>query len=87
MYYAAYRIGAWELHQDSRLINAEAAERFSSEIGRLLFWVHQASGSIALGVLTLAFASAVIGYVGSSLVWRVWMQSRWRQRRHASRAN
>jgi hypothetical protein len=86
MYYAAYRIGAWELHQDSRLINAEAAERFSSEIGRLLFWVHQASGSIALGVLTLAFASAVIGYVGSSLVWRVWMQSRWRQRRPASRA-
>jgi len=81
MYYAAYRIGSWELHQDSKIINAQAAERVSSEIGRLLFWVHQASGSIALGVLTIAFASAVIGYLGASLVWRFWAQSRWRQRR------
>jgi uncharacterized protein (DUF2062 family) len=81
MYYAAYRIGAWELHQDSKLINAQAAERVSSELGRLLFWIHQASGSIALGVLTIAFASAVIGYLGASLVWRFWAHSRWRQRR------
>jgi uncharacterized protein (DUF2062 family) len=86
MYYAAYRIGAWELHQDARLINAQAAERFSSELGRLLFWIHEASGSIALGVLTIAFASAVVGYIGSSLVWRFWMQSRWRQRRQAARS-
>ena len=81
IYYAAYRIGAWELHQDARIINAEAAERVSSELGRLLFWIHQASGSIALGVLTIAFASAVIGYLGASLVWRFWAHSRWRQRR------
>jgi hypothetical protein len=53
----------------------------SSELGRLLFWIHQASGSIALGVLTIAFASAVIGYLGASLVWRFWAHSRWRQRR------
>jgi uncharacterized protein (DUF2062 family) len=86
LYYAAYRIGAWELHQDSKLINAEAAERVSSELGRLLFWVHQASGSIALGVLTLAFASAAIGYIASSLVWRFWMQSKWRHRRQTARS-
>ena len=30
----------------------------------MLFWVHQASGPIALGVLTIAVAAAVIGYVG-----------------------
>jgi uncharacterized protein len=80
IYYAAYRIGAWELHHDSTLVNPAAAERFSSELSRLLFWIHQASGSIALGVLTLASVSALVGYLGASLVWRGWLSSRWRRR-------
>ena len=83
IYYAAYRIGAWELHHDATLVNPAAAERFSGELSRLLFWVHQASGSIALGVLTIASAAALIGYFGSSLAWRTWLGSRWRQRRQA----
>jgi uncharacterized protein len=83
LYYAAYRIGAWELHHDSTLVSQAAAERVSSELGRILFWIHQASGSIALGVLTIAFTSAAIGYVASSIVWRWWLRSRWRKRRQA----
>jgi uncharacterized protein (DUF2062 family) len=86
IYYAAYRIGSWELHHDATLLNPNAAERFSSELSRLLFWIHQASGPIAMGVLTIAFASALIGYFGSSLAWRAWLGSRWRQRRQARRA-
>jgi uncharacterized protein len=86
IYYAAYRIGSWELHHDSSLVSSAAAERFSSELSRILFWIHQASGDIALGVLTIAVASALIGYLGSSLAWRSWLRSRWRQRRHARRA-
>jgi uncharacterized protein (DUF2062 family) len=86
IYYAAYRIGAWELHHDGTLVNPAAAERFSGELSRLLFWVHQASGSIALGVLTIASVAALIGYFGSSLAWRTWLGSRWRQRRQARRA-
>ena len=81
LYYAAYRIGAWELHHDATLVNPAAAERFSGELGRLLFWVHEASGSIALGVLTIAAASALLGYVIAVLVWRFWSSSRWQQRR------
>ena len=81
LYYAAYRIGAWELHHDSTLVNPAAAERFSSELSRLLFWIHQASGSIAIGVLTIALGLAVLGYIGASLVWRFWSRSRWQQRR------
>lgn len=84
LYYAAYRIGSWELHHDATLVNPVAAERFSSELSRLLFWVHQASGPIALGVLTIAASAALLGYLGASLVWRFWSQSRWRQRRQAS---
>jgi len=83
LYYAAYRIGSWELHHDASLVNPAAAERFSSELSRLLFWVHQASGSIAVGILTIAAASALVGYLGASLVWRFSSQNRWRQRRRA----
>jgi uncharacterized protein (DUF2062 family) len=81
LYYAAYRIGSWELHHDSSLVDPAAAERFSSELSRLLFWIHQASGSIALGVLTIALGLAVLGYLGAALTWRFWSHSRWEQRR------
>jgi uncharacterized protein (DUF2062 family) len=81
LYYAAYRIGSWELHHDASLVNPAAAERFSSELSRMLFWIHQASGPIALGVLSIAVAAALIGYVGSALVWRSWLMSRYRTRR------
>lgn len=81
LYYAAYRIGSWELHHDATLVNPAAAERFTGELSRLLFWIHQASGSIAIGILTIAAASAVFGYLVASLVWRFWSRSRWQQRR------
>jgi uncharacterized protein (DUF2062 family) len=80
IYYAAYRIGSWELHHEGPLVNPGAAERFSSELSRLLFWIHQASGPIAIGVLTIAVGSAIVGYLASAFVWRFWTQSRWRNR-------
>lgn len=80
MYYAAYRIGSWELHHDSPLLDAQAAERFSSELSRLLFWLHHASGPIAVGILTIAVVLAAVGYVIASLVWGWWLRSQWRQR-------
>lgn len=83
MYYAAYRIGSWELHHDARLLDPAAAERFSSEISRLLFWIHHASGPIAMGILTIAAVLATMGYLSASLVWRFWCRSRWRHRRDA----
>jgi len=83
LYYAAYRIGSWELHHDAPLVNHAAAERFSGELSRLLFWIHEASGSIAVGVLTIAAVAAVVGYAVAALVWRFWSHSRWRQRRSA----
>ena len=81
LYYAAYRVGSWELHHDVPIVDPHAAERFSSELSRLLFWIHQASGSIALGVLTIAAFLALTGYIAASLIWRFWSGSRWRQRR------
>src|SRR5437868_13693954 len=83
IYYAAFRIGSWELHHDASLVDPATAEQFSSELSRMLFWIHAASGRIALGVLTIAFVAAVIGYGVSALVWRWWLASKWRQRRQA----
>src|SRR3954451_5099454 len=86
IYYAAYRIGSWELHHDATLVNPAAAERFSGELSRMLFWIHQASGPIAVGVLTIAAAAAALGYLTSGIAWRAWLGSRSRQRRRARRA-
>src|SRR6478672_2194636 len=86
LYYAAYRIGSWELHHDATLVSPAAAERFSSELSRLLFWIHQASGPIAIGVLTIAVGSAALGYLTSGIAWRAWLGSRSRARRQARRA-
>lgn len=86
MYYAAYRIGRWELHHDSPLLNQAAAAQFSGELSRLLFWLHHASGPIAVGILTMAAFAAVIGYFAASLAWRIWSRSRRRQRREARRS-
>ena len=49
MYYAAYRIGSWELHHDAHLVNPTTAARVSGELGRFLFWIHEASGPIGAG--------------------------------------
>ena len=83
MYYAAYRIGSWELHHDARLVNPATAEQVSGELAKFLFWIHEASGPIALGVLTIAAVAAAIGFGLSSVLWRAWLGSKWRQRRHA----
>ena len=83
LYYAAYRIGSWELHHDAPLVNPAAAERFSSELSRLLFWIHEASGPIAVGVLSIAAMAAVVGYFTAALVWRSWQSSKLRERRRA----
>src|SRR3954468_15110323 len=85
VYYLAYRIGAWELHHDATLVNPAAAERFSGELSRLLFWIHQASGSIAVGVLTLAIVSAAVGYGAAAVVWRSRLGNRWRRREQERR--
>lgn len=86
VYYFCYRIGSWELHHDASVINPEAAERVSGELGKIMFWIQNASGAIAVGVLTVAAAVALIGYVASSLIWRWWLGSKWRARRDARRA-
>lgn len=81
IYYAAYRLGSWELHHDAEIINPATAERVSGELSHILFWIHQASGPIAVGVLTIAVVAAILGYAISAFLWRLRLGSRWRRRR------
>jgi len=86
IYYGCYLVGSWELHHDSSVIDPRAAEQVSGELGRVMFWVHHASGPIALGIVTVAATTSAIGYFVSAFAWRWWLASKWRQRRHARRA-
>lgn len=84
IYYAAYRIGKWELRRGSD-VDPVAAAHVSGEVARFLFWIHHASGPIALGILTIAAGSAAVGYVVSAFFWRRWVFSKYRARRHHRR--
>jgi uncharacterized protein (DUF2062 family) len=81
LYYLAYRTGLWEMHANAAMTNPAVAAHFSSELSRLLFWAHEASGPIALGILTIAIGAAVLGYALTALVWRWWLSLKLRRRR------
>lgn len=74
MYYAAYRIGSWELHHDGLGADPATVQQASGELARMLFWLHHASGPIALGILTISLSAAIGGYVVSALGWHAWTQ-------------
>ena len=80
MYWAAYHIGRWELRHDA-IVDPAAAREASGELGRMLFWLHHASGPIALGILTISLSAAILGYVVSALGWRLWMRVQMARRR------
>ena len=83
MYYAAYRIGRWELRHDAGVIDPTAAAAAGGELGKMLFWAHHASGPIALGILTMAASAAALGYAVAAISWRMRVKARWRRRRRA----
>ena len=85
MYYAAYRLGLWELHKHRQLGDPEATAEVSGTIARIMSWIHETSGPVAVGVLTLAVGVGAIGYVVSAIGWRWWSGSKWRERRYRKR--
>jgi uncharacterized protein (DUF2062 family) len=86
LYYAAYHVGKWELRHDKGVVDQETARQFTSELGRILFWIHHGAGPMALGVVNIAIAAALVGYGVATVLWRLWLASKWRHRRHSRRA-
>ena len=81
IYYLAYRTGLWEMRADAAVTNPAVAQQASGELARFLFWLHQASGPIAVGILTIAIAAAAIGYFLTTIVWRLSVANKLRRRR------
>lgn len=84
MYWAAYHIGKWELRRGND-VDPVAMAQVSGEVARFLFWMHHASGPIALGILTIAASAALLGYVASAFFWERWIRSKYRGRRSMRR--
>jgi uncharacterized protein len=80
LYAAAYHIGKWEMQRGAD-VDPAAAAQVTGEVARFLFWIHHASGPIALGILTIAVGSALVGYALSAFFWRHWITSQYRARR------
>ncbi len=84
IYYLAYRTGLWEMRADAAVMDPASAQQASGELARVLFWIHHASGPIALGILTIAIAAAVVGYFFTAVVWRLWVANKLRRRKARS---
>lgn len=80
LYWAAYHIGRWELRRGND-VDPAAMNQVSGEVARFLFWMHHASGPIALGILTIAAIAAMIGYFSAAFFWRRRIFARYRSRR------
>jgi uncharacterized protein (DUF2062 family) len=81
MYYAAYRIGLWELGRKAADLQLGAAGREAGELDRFLFWIHHAFWPIVLGILTLSATVAALGYFGGTVGWQMRVRAKWRRRR------
>lgn len=72
LYYAAYRMGAWELGHGSF-----AAQPLAGHESALL---HDTLGPWALGIVTIAIGVSIAGYAASALAWRVRLRVQWARR-------
>jgi len=85
MYYAAYRLGMWELHHRRQLGDPETTAEVTGKIARAMSWIHETSGPVAVGVLTLAVCVGAVGYFLSAIGWRWWGGGKGRERRYRKR--
>ena len=78
---AALKIGRWILRVDRQVPGAPIATNVHAHAG----WVHllaQGSAATVVGLVVIAAVLAVVGYVGTTLAWRLRIARKWR-RRHA----
>ena len=78
LYYTAYRIGSWQLHDPSLAAIPVAAG--SGQVGDIFLWLDHAWEPIALGLATMALFAAGLGYAVAAIGWRLWTRAKARKR-------
>lgn len=76
-YYMAYRVGAGLWRGDLAALQRDPD---ATLIDQTISWLITLAGPTYLGLLVFALASAVAGYIGVHIGWRVWVNWRWRRR-------
>lgn len=82
IWWAAYQTGRWVLRLDREVPGQPIATNVHAHAGWLQWLVAQGGPALLVGLVIIAVAAAVLGYVGTSLGWRWWIARKWR-RRHA----
>ena len=73
LYYTAYRIGSWQLH-DPSVAGMPAAG--ASDVGDIFVWLDHAWEPIALGLAIMALIAASLGYAVAAIGWRLWTRAK-----------
>jgi uncharacterized protein (DUF2062 family) len=76
LYYSAYRIGRWQLHDPALPQGPAGGPAAAGEFATLMAWLHYAWEPIALGLITLAPLAAALGYAGGAIGWRLWTRGK-----------
>ena len=80
MLWAAYHLGHWVLRLDAAVPGRPIAAGVQGH-GGVLHWIVAGGPPIVVGLLTIAAAGAVGGYLLAALAWRLRIARRWRNRR------
>ena len=73
LYYTAYRIGSWQLHDPSV---AGMPAPGASDVGDIFVWLDHAWEPIALGLAIMALIAASLGYAVAAIGWRLWTRAK-----------
>ncbi|MCG2842474.1 DUF2062 domain-containing protein [Sandaracinobacter sp. RS1-74] len=81
IYFLAYKVGRAVLRLQTDTILALSPD--AGVIERSLMWMVTLAGPTYVGLLLFALVSAVIGFFGVHLGWRIWVGQRWQRRQRA----
>ncbi|MDB5715745.1 MAG: hypothetical protein JWO15_3142 [Sphingomonadales bacterium] len=79
-YYAAFQVGRFLLHLDKGNSVGAAIDPPVHTANHWLAWVLHVTGPAALGTVILATLASAVGYLASTLIWRLRIARKWRRR-------
>lgn len=82
LFWSAYELGHWVLRLDRDVPGAPIASNLQANAGWLHWLVSHGGPATIVGLVIIAIALSVAGYFVTSLVWRLRMARKWRNRAH-----